>query len=223
MSARLDALRLLSPDPAALESFWCDLLGLGPEPGRQPTVSLRFAAGDVPRTGLNQMHHHLTSDTPEDQERIVRQALELGASHLDVGQLPEEGHLVLADPDGNEFCVLGDGNGFVAGCGFLGEIACDGTRAVGVFWSEALGWPLVWDEDEETAIQHPDGGTKVAWGGPPLLEVTGPSRVRFEVTAEGDLDAEVARLVGLGATVVGDEHGRLLRADPDGTQFLLSS
>ncbi len=33
-------------------------------------------------------------------------ALELGARHLDVGQRPEEGHVVLADPDGNEFCVL---------------------------------------------------------------------------------------------------------------------
>ena len=30
------------------------------------------------------------------------------------------------------------------------------------------GRPLVWDDGEETAIQHPDGGTKIAWGGPPL-------------------------------------------------------
>lgn len=37
-----------------------------------------------------------------------------------------------------------------------------------MFWSEALGWPLVWDQDEETAIQSPHGGTKVAWGGPPV-------------------------------------------------------
>ncbi len=34
-------------------------------------------------------------------------ALGLGAGHLDVGQRPEEGHVVLADPDGNEFCVKG--------------------------------------------------------------------------------------------------------------------
>jgi hypothetical protein len=38
---------------------------------------------------------------------------------------------------------------------------CDGTRAVGCFWSSALGWPLVWERDQETAIQSPRGGTKV--------------------------------------------------------------
>ena len=75
---------------------------------------------------------------------------------------------MLADPEGNEFCVIEPGNAFLAGCGFLGELACDGTRDVGLFWSEALGWPLVWDQDEETAIQSPRGGTKVAWGGPPV-------------------------------------------------------
>ncbi|MGH3368116.1 MAG: VOC family protein, partial [Nocardioidaceae bacterium] len=30
----------------------------------------------------------------------------LGARHIDIGQRPEEGHVVLADPEGNEFCVL---------------------------------------------------------------------------------------------------------------------
>ena len=46
------------------------------------------------------------------------------------------------------------------------------TREVGLFWSEALGWPLVWDQNEQTAIQSPHGGTKVAWGGPPLRPCT---------------------------------------------------
>jgi hypothetical protein len=35
----------------------------------------------------------------------VATALALGAGHLDVGQRPEEEHIVLADPEGNEFCV----------------------------------------------------------------------------------------------------------------------
>jgi hypothetical protein len=35
----------------------------------------------------------------------VARALELGARHADVGQRPEEEHVVLADPDGNEFCL----------------------------------------------------------------------------------------------------------------------
>ena len=46
------------------------------------------------------------------------------------------------------------GNSWMAGTGFLGEVAADGTREVGVFWSEATGWPLVHDEDGETAIRR---------------------------------------------------------------------
>ena len=76
--------------------------------------------------------------------------------------------MVLADPDGNEFCVIEAGNKFLAGTGFIGALACDGTQEVGYFWSKALRWPLVWDQDQETAIQSPNGGTKITWGGPPV-------------------------------------------------------
>jgi hypothetical protein len=51
--------------------------------------------------------------------------------------------VVLADPEGNEFCVIEPGDSFLAGCGFLGELACDGSQAVGHFWSQALGRPQV--------------------------------------------------------------------------------
>ncbi len=56
--------------------------------------------------GPNRVHLHLTSASHGDQHRTVATALRLGASHLDVGQLPEEEHVVLADPEGNEFCVI---------------------------------------------------------------------------------------------------------------------
>jgi hypothetical protein len=74
-------------------------------------------------------------------------------------------------PEGNEFCVIGPGDNFLADCGFIGALACDGSREVGSFWSEALGWPLVWDQDQETAIRSPRGGPEVTWGGPPLMLV----------------------------------------------------
>ncbi|GAB3332728.1 hypothetical protein GCM10027452_06090 [Micromonospora halotolerans] len=148
-------------------------------------------------------------------------ALELGGGHLDVGQRPEEGHIVLADPEGNEFCVIEAGNGFLAGCGLLGELACDGTREVGLFWSAALGWPLVWDQDEETAIQSPHGGTKAAWGGPPVAPKKARNRQRFDLTpADGDQQAEVERLVSLGATQLDvGADGAVELADPDGNEF----
>ena len=41
-----------------------------------------------------------------DQQHAAAKALGLGARHTDVGQGPEEGHTVLADPDGREFYLL---------------------------------------------------------------------------------------------------------------------
>jgi predicted enzyme related to lactoylglutathione lyase len=169
------------------------------------------------------MHLHLTSTSLADQEGRVATALGLGARHLDVGQRPEEGHIVLADPEGNAFCVIEPGNSFLAGCGLLGEVACEGTRAVGVFWSAALGWPLVWDQDEETAIQSPHGGTKVAWGGPPVAPPVGRNRQRFDLVPADGHDAEVERLISVGATRLetGEEGtgGAAVLADPDGNEF----
>ncbi len=200
MHPRLLAVTFDAHDPARLHRFWAGLLG-GDIAGDGGRPGLRFVASGTARSGPNRMHLHLTSTDLADQQRIVASALELGARHLDVGQLPEEEHIVLADPEGNEFCVIEPGNAFLAGCGLLGELTCDGTRQVGLFWAEALGWPLVWDENGETAIQSPHGGTKIAWGGPPVRPQRGRNRQRFDLApAGGDQAATVGRLIALGAT-----------------------
>ncbi|MET8090041.1 VOC family protein [Micromonospora sp. NPDC005220] len=219
-------------DPAGVARFWARMLGREVIedaggvllPGDDTQLSLRFIPSRTEKVGPNRLHLHLTSTNEADQQHLVSTALKLGGDHLDVGQLPEEGHIVLADPEGNAFCVIEPGNGFLAGCGLLGEIACDGTREVGVFWSKALGWPLVWDQDEETAIQSPHGGTKVAWGGPPLTPRQGRNRQRFDLTPAGrDQRAEIDRLVSLGATRVEvGAAGDVALADPDGNQFTVT-
>jgi hypothetical protein len=117
--------------------------------------------------------------------------------------------------------VIEPGNNFLAGCGFLGEVSCEGTREVGLFWRDALGWPLVWDRDEETAVQSPGGGTKISWGGQPVVPKNGRNRQRLDLAAP-DVAAEVPRLVALGATELGDQHGRVELADPDGNEFSVS-
>jgi predicted enzyme related to lactoylglutathione lyase len=131
---------------------------------------------------------------------------------------------VLADPEGNEFCVIGPGNNFLADCGFIGALACDGSQEVGYFWSAALGWPLVWDQDQETAIRSPHGGPKVTWGGPPVKPKTGKNRVHFDLAppVHGDQQAEVDRLVSLGAARIEIGQGHVswvVMADPDGNEF----
>jgi catechol 2,3-dioxygenase-like lactoylglutathione lyase family enzyme len=229
MLSRLLAVTFDAHDAARLARFWAGMLdravvedaGGALLPGEDTQLSLRFVASRAEKVGPNRIHLHLTSASLADQQRTVATALRLGAGHLDVGQRPEEGHVVLADPEGNEFCVIEPGNAFLAGCGFLGELACDGTREVGLFWSGVLGWSLVWDQDQETAIQSPHGGTKVAWGGPPVAPKQARNRQRFDLAATGgDQRAEVDRLVCLGATrLEAGEEGAVVLADPDGNEF----
>ncbi|MFF3846807.1 VOC family protein [Streptomyces sp. NPDC002328] len=236
MSSRLSAICFHATEPSGLARFWSGVLGwelldapdddvelLPPDPAG---FRLRFVPGQEPKRGQNRAHFDLTSSSAAEQRLTVARALELGGRHIDVGQLPEEGHVVLADPDGNEFCVIEAGNTFLADTGFIGALACDGTQAVGYFWSEALRWPLVWDQDEETAIQSPHGGTKITWGGPPVAPKTGVNRLYFELAlpadADADLETEIDRLVSLGAkrTDTGEGDGtRVPMLDPDGNEF----
>src|SRR5918997_4331236 len=234
MASRLDALCLDATDPGRLAQFWAGVLGWENDADGDGAIALlqnddtgfrlRFRRSQAPKVGPNPMHLDLTSTSLGDQERIVAGALELGGRHIDVGQRPEERHVVLADPEGNEFCVIEPGNRFLADCGFIGALACDGSQEVGYFWSEALGWPLVWDQDQETAIRSPHGGPKITWGGPPLMPKTGKNRLHLDVapSADGDQQAEVERLVALGATRVDigqGEVGWVVMADPDGNEF----
>ena len=232
MAVQLLALCVAANDPHRLARFWAGLLrwepaddprdGVTLDPGDDTGFRLRFLPTEQPKTSQNRMHLDLTSTSLEDQQQTVARALELGGRHTDVGQLPEEGHVVLADPEGNEFCVIEPGNGFLSDCGFVGALACDGSQAVGHFWSEALGWPLVWDQDQETAIRSPRGGPKVTWGGPPLMPRTRKDRLHLDLGADGDLQAEVGRLVRLGATRRPIGRGAVDRvgmADPDGNEF----
>jgi catechol 2,3-dioxygenase-like lactoylglutathione lyase family enzyme len=242
MSAQLIALTFDAHDPQRLGRFWAGFLGRDrvDEPGGGVTLltngwgergdpgdgagfHLRFLPSPEPKRGPNQMHFDLTSTSPQDQRDQVARALELGARHLDIGQ-GEVDHVVLADPDGNEFDVIAPGNRFLAECGLIGALAGDGSQAAGYFWSRALDWPLVWDQDEETAIRSPRGGPKITWGGPPLKEKTGRERLHFDLAppAGGDHRAEAERLVGLGATreETGPQDGdRIVLADPDGHEF----
>ncbi|WP_313409359.1 VOC family protein [Aeromicrobium sp.] len=238
MSSRLEALVIDANEPARLATFWAAILGRevvesGDDDGvlTLPSPDTLGFAIDIeptrhPRTTRNRMHFDLTSESPDAQDATVARALELGAGHLDIGQLPTDTHVVLADPEGNEFCVLPYGNRFTAGCGTIGTISCDGSRAVGEFWQAALDWIMVWDEGEETAIQSAHGGTKISWGGPPLMDKPPKNRWHVDLRPNGDQQAEVERLETLGATRTDIGQGRVswvVMRDPDGNEFCVLS
>lgn len=233
MSSRVDALCIDANDPRRLAEFWAAALGWdvqdGDDIGLTPTDGTRFQILFEPvlerKVGKNRAHLDLTTESFEDRDRTVARLLELGGRHVDVGQRGDEGHVVLADSEGNEFCIIGPENSFLAGCGRLGSITCEGSPTAGYFWSEVLGWPLVWDQDGETAIRAADGtGPFITWG-PPVRPKVAKNRLHLDIVPDqGDQEAELNRLLALGATRADIGQGEVdwvVMADPDGNEFCL--
>ena len=101
-------------DAGALGRWWADALGwvvVGEEPGEleiRPAPDrlpgLLFMTVPEPKTVKDRLHLDFR---PDDRDAEVARLLALGATHADVGQ-GEQPWVVLADPEGNEFCVLGE-------------------------------------------------------------------------------------------------------------------
>ncbi len=235
MTSRLIALCFDANEPLRLARFWAEALRweigdeshdgveLLPTDGTALRIDF-FLPVPEPKSQKNRVHLDLTTASIDDQQDTVARLIEIGARHVDVGQGPDDKHVVLADPEGNEFCIIEPENKFLAGCGRLGSITCDGSREVGCFWSAALGWPLVWDQDGETAIRTPEGtGFFITWG-PPVSQKVAKNRLHLDIAppAHEDQRAEVDRLVALGATRVDIGQGDVswvVMADPDGNEF----
>ncbi len=100
-------------DPAGLGRWWQEALGWvvvndDPEefeirPGADRLPGLLFVPVEEPKTMKNRLHLDFR---PEDQDAEVERLIGLGASRADVGQTGREPFVVLADPEGNEFCLL---------------------------------------------------------------------------------------------------------------------
>lgn len=234
MTLKLASLSWDASQPLHLARFWAAALDWEISGETHDQVVLRPADGTgftfvfVPapgeKTGKNRIHLDLSSRPAEDQHATVARLTGLGAREIDIGQGPDAPHVVLADPEGNEFCVLEPGNSFVTYASRVGSLTCDGSRAVGYFWSQALGWPLIWDQDEETAIRAPDGARQFITWGPPVAPKRGKNRLQLDVAPppDGDQRAEVERLLSLGAQRIDAGPGEVspvVMADPDDNEF----
>jgi len=124
MASKFTELEVDCADPIALAQFWCAVLDyevqeeedgvitigspMVPEgknrTGPVPPV-LTFAHVPEAKTIKNRLHLDV-NPTDREQDEEVRRLLDLGARHTDVGQTGDESWIVLADPEGNEFCVL---------------------------------------------------------------------------------------------------------------------
>lgn len=81
----------------------------------------------------------------------------------------------------------------------------------------------MWDQDGETAIQHPGGGTKITWGGPPVQPKTDRNRLHWVLATSQSLDLEIDRLRARGANVVITSADRAELVDPGGNEFVLAA
>ena len=100
-------------NPADLGRWWADALGwvvlsdaadeYEIRPARDRLPGLIFVPVAEPKTGKNRLHLDFR---PDDRDAEVERLMALGARRADVGQ-GERSWVVLSDPEGNEFCVLG--------------------------------------------------------------------------------------------------------------------
>jgi catechol 2,3-dioxygenase-like lactoylglutathione lyase family enzyme len=119
MASRLSELIVDCREPEKLAAFWCEVLGftiidregdsieIGPEAGfggLQPT--LIFSPTDNVRPAGRFPLHIDVNPVDRDQDAELERLLALGAVPADVGQTGEEPWHVLADPEGNVFCLL---------------------------------------------------------------------------------------------------------------------
>lgn len=119
MACRIGELVLKCRDPEVLARFWCEVLDfveldreaegcieIGPREGfggPQPTIFI--IRDDGPRDEHARLHLDV-NPTDRDQDAELERLLAAGAKAVDVGQPADASWHVLADPEGNEFCLL---------------------------------------------------------------------------------------------------------------------
>ncbi len=115
MALRLHHVVVDAHDLPALARFWAQVLGwrilsereqevvIGPD--ETAPVGMCFMPVSDVKTVKNRVHLDLTTST-DDREAEIERLLALGASRVDIGQMGTESWTVLADPEGNEFCVV---------------------------------------------------------------------------------------------------------------------
>jgi predicted enzyme related to lactoylglutathione lyase len=117
MASKLTEIIIDCRNPRSLAQFWSDVLGwpltedddgdcwlssTGEEDGPEP--ALLFVAIPEPKTVKNRLHLDVNPSGCDQDEELER-LLALGARRIDIGQ-GDATWVVLADPEGNEFCLL---------------------------------------------------------------------------------------------------------------------
>ena len=244
MTLRLVQIAMNARDDSAVGRFWAEALGWGvssEEPGVTNVEPVGFAYPDpvavcidvivVPEPKLvkNRVHLDLATTSAAHQAELVARLQDLGATPADVGQ-GDVSWTVLADPEGNEFCVLapwpgGRDTGPVAAV----TVDCADPRAMARFWDEAMDWTLHEVTDDRAVLRSARGvGPYLEFVRTPDVKTVWNRAARPRIHLDlrpypgDDQEAETGRLRALGATDI-DVGQRdvpwTCLADPEGNEF----
>jgi predicted enzyme related to lactoylglutathione lyase len=222
-------------DPQRLGRFWVAALGAEPITDEPDAVEARLHLTDdvfldlcfqrvaSPSTAPARLHPDLSGGAR--QQEVVQRLLDLGAEHADVGQgaVP---WTVLADPEGNAFCVMEDREVY-RNTGPIAALPLDSADPDrdAAFWAEITGWTPQVGTPGMATLRHPSGVG-------PLLELClepeprrGKNRLHLDVRPEAGDDHIVERVLERGATPLTDpsDHPWRVFADPSGNEFCILS
>jgi predicted enzyme related to lactoylglutathione lyase len=243
MSTRAVHVVVDSADPPAQARFWAQALDwvvAADDPDEAETwpagfsypspeaLSLVFVPVPERKSGKNRLHLDLASTSAQHQAELVDKVLGLGATHADIGQ-GDVPWVVLADPEGNEFCVLEPRDAY-AGTGPIAAVVTDIADPVAgaAFWALAAGWEPQVSKPQFASLRSPAGTG-------PFLEFmrsSDPKRVKNRLhvdvapPAGGDTRAEAARLIAAGARPIDVGQGEqtfIVLADPQDNEFCVLS
>ncbi|WP_430383221.1 VOC family protein [Streptomyces sp. P10-4] len=242
MALRPVMVNIKALDAPAVGRFWAEALGW---PAYSPGVTTYVAPDgglvwphpaavcvDVvpvpgPKTATkNRMHLDLATTSASHQAELVARLTALGATPARVGQ-GDVPWTVLADPEGNEFCVLEPRESH-RDTGPIARVVvdCADPRAMARFWGEAMDWTVHEVTDEHAVLRSAKGvGTYLAFLRTPDVK-TVPDRVHLDVLPYpgDDPAAEAARLRALGATDLDIGQGDVpwtCLTDPEGHEFCI--
>jgi len=243
MTTRLVHMVIDANDPPRLARFWAAALGwevVAEEPDEvvvwpagfsypgPAALPLVFVPVPEPKAGKNRLHLDLASSSAAHQQQLAARLRDLGARPADIGQgtVP---WVVLADPEGNEFCVLDPRPGY-AGAGPVAAVVadCADPEALARFWESAGGWRRRDQDHGMQALRSPAGLGPYLEFQPDDGPKTVKNRVHLDVAPHtgDDLQAEVSLLRQAGATPADVGQGTApweVLADPEGNEFCVLS
>lgn len=229
---RLENIAWDARDPHRLGAFWSAALDAVPMTDEPDLYEARMNLGDdvfldlcfqrVGDVSTSPLRLHLDLAGGDQQAKRVDQLLGLGAEHIDIGQ-GEVPWVVLADPEGNAFCVMEHRDAYRT-TGPIAALPIDSTDPArdAAFWAQITDW-VPYDGVAPASLRHRSGRGPVLEFCHQAEPKQGKNRLHLDVRAETSETNTVARVLDLGARYLDKAEGLPWEvfSDPSGNEFCI--